>query len=57
VSTSTEQPHEIVRTLDAVHKVLDGTYWSPVTLEQIADHLRGTGYQIRSPEETEEEEE
>ena len=57
MSTSTEQPHELVRTLDAIHKVLDGTYWSPETLEQIADLLRGAGYQIRSPEETEEEQE
>jgi hypothetical protein len=41
----------------SIHKVFDGTYWSPDTLEQIADLLRGAGYQIRSPEEVKEEEE
>lgn len=56
MSTSTDQPHDLVRTLHAIHKVLDGTYWSPDTLEQIADLLRGAGYQIRSPEDIEEEE-
>jgi len=56
VSTSTDQPHELVRTLEAIHEVLDGTYWSADTLEQIADLLRGAGYQIRSPEDIEEEE-
>jgi hypothetical protein len=55
VSTSTDQPHELIRTLDAIHKVLDGRYWSPDTLEEIADLLRRAGYQIRSPEEIAEE--
>jgi hypothetical protein len=55
VSTSTDQPHELIRTLDSIHKVLDGRYWSPDTLEEIADHLRRAGYQIRSPEEIAEE--
>jgi hypothetical protein len=57
VSTSTEQPHELICTVEAIHKVLDGRYWSPDTLEQIADLLRGAGYEIRSPEDIEEEEE
>jgi hypothetical protein len=56
VSTSTERRHELIRTLDAIHKVLDGRYWSPDTLERIADLLRGAGYEIRSPEDMEEEE-
>jgi hypothetical protein len=56
VCTSTEKPHELIRALDAIHKVVDGAYWSPDTLEQIADLLRGAGYQIRSPEDIEEEE-
>lgn len=54
--TSIDRPHEMVRTLDAIHEVLDGRYWSPDTLERIADLLRGAGYRIRSPEDIEEEE-
>ena len=57
MSTSTDRPHELVRTLDAIHKVLDGTYWSLDTLDQVADLLHGAGYPIRSPEDTEEEQE
>lgn len=57
MSSSTDQSHELIRTLDAIHKVLDGASWSPDTLEQIADLLRGAGYQIRSPEDIKEEEE
>lgn len=37
--------------------LLDGQQWSTDTLEAIADHLRAAGYEIRSPEETEELEE
>lgn len=55
MSTSTDQPHELVRTLQAIYKVLDGRDWIPDTLERIADLLPGAGYQIRSPEDIDQE--
>ena len=55
MSTCTERPHELIRALEAIHKILDGRHWSPDTLEEIAEVLRGAGYEIRSPEDIEEE--
>lgn len=55
MSTSTDKPHDLVRTLDTIHEVLDGRYWNADTLDEIADLLRRAGYEIRSPDDVKQE--
>ena len=33
----------------SIHREMDGTVWSPSTLEAIADHLRRAGFEIHEP--------
>ena len=41
-------------TLDDIHSELDGTSWTPYTTERVAELLRRAGYDIREPDDVEE---
>ncbi len=40
-----DSPEELCK----IHALLDGREWSPTTLDQIADLLRGMGFVIKEP--------
>lgn len=42
-----KRARDLLLTLDAIHAELDGTEWTPETLEAIASHLRAAGYVVR----------